>query len=345
MKFKTLYTVIDAHTEGNAERVVISNLPPIPGDTMLEKGIYLRDHMDYLRTVLTQEPRGHANMYAALVIPPANPEADFGILFLETGGYATMCGHGTIAICTVLVEMGMVEAVEPITKIKLDTPAGLVEADVAVSDGSVDSVSMKNVPSFLYKPNETIEVDGLGAVTLDIAYGGNFYGLLPAEQVGLKVRSEDFRKLIDYGTRIWEAVNDQVEIAHPLDPKINCVNYVEFYGPPMHPKAHAKNAVVVPPSGMDRSPCGTGTSAKMATLFAKKELALNQEFIHESIIGTLYYGKLIEETKVGPFSAVVPVVRGSAYIMGINQLVIDPRDPFPAGFLIEKQGKIYGFDY
>ena len=277
--------------------------------------------------------------------PPANPEADYGILYLEPGGYATMCGHGTIAICTVLVEMGMVEVVEPVTRIKLDTPAGLVEAEVAVTDGLADSVTIKNVPSFLYKPEVTVDVPGLGNVTMDISYGGNFYALLPAKSVGLTVSSDDFRKLLDYGTRIWEAVNEQVEIEHPLDPKINCVNYVEFYGPPKHPDAHAKNAVVVPPSGMDRSPCGTGTSAKMATLFARNKLALNQEFVHESIIGTLYYGMLIEETKVGDFPAVVPTIRGSAYIMGINQLIIDPRDPFPNGFLIEKQGKIYGFEF
>ena len=345
MKFKKLFTVIDAHTVGNPERVVISNLPPIPGDTMMQKGIYLRDHMDYLRTILTHEPRGHANMYAALVIPPANPEADYGILYLEPGGYATMCGHGTIAICTVLVEMGLVEAKEPVTVIKLDTPAGLVEARVAVSDGSVDSVTILNVPSFLYKPDVTVDVPGLGKVIVDIAYGGNFYAILPAAQVGLKVSTENFRELIDYGTRIWDAVNEQIEIQHPLEPKINCVNYVEFYGPPEHPDAHVKNSVVVPPSGMDRSPCGTGTSAKMATLFARNELGLNEEFVHESIIGTLFYGNLIEQTTVGEFTAVVPTIRGSAYIMGINQLVIDPRDPFPNGFSIEKQEKLYGFDY
>jgi len=345
MKFKKLMTVIDAHAEGNPERVVISNLPPIPGKTMLEKGMYLRDEMDYLRTFLVHEPRGHSNMYASLVIPPANPKADFGILYLEVGGYATMCGHGTIAICTVLVEMGLVEAVEPETTITLDTPAGLVEASVRVKDGSVESVTIKNVPSFLYKPDVKVNVPGLGELNVDISYGGNFYALLKASQVGLKVETECFHQLVDYGTRIWRAVNEQVEIQHPLNPKINCVNYVEFYGPPVHDKAHARNAVVVPPSGMDRSPCGTGTSAKMATLFARNELDLGQEFVHESIIGTLYYGKLIKETKIGEFSAVIPTIRGSAYIMGINQLVLDPRDPFPSGFSVEKQEKIYGFDF
>jgi len=235
--------------------------------------------------------------------------------------------------------------VEPETTITLDTPAGLVEASVRVKNGSAESVTIKNVPSFLYKPNVKVNVPELGEVNVDIAYGGNFYAILKASQVGLKVEKECFHQLVSYGTKIWRAVNEQVEIEHPLNPKINCVNYVEFYGPPVHPKAHARNAVVVPPSGMDRSPCGTGTSAKMATLFARNELYLAQEFVHESIIGTLYYGKLIEETKVGEFSAVIPTIRGSAYIMGINQLVLDPQDPFPSGFSVEKQEKIYGFDY
>ena len=345
MKFKTLYTVIDAHTEGNPERVVISSMPAIPGETMLEKGIYMRKHMDHIRKVLTHEPRGHSNMCASLVVPPANPKADFGILYLEPGGYATMCGHGTISICTVLVEMGLVEAKEPVTEITLDTPAGLIHTKVTVKEGSVESVTIKNVPSFLYKSDVTVDVPGIGKVTADISYGGNFYAILPAEQVGLRVHTDDFRKLIDYGSRIWEAVNEQVEIQHPIFTKINCLNYVQFYGSPMHEKAHVKNAVVCPPSAMDRSPCGTGTSAKMAALYARGELELNQEFIHESIIGTLYFGELVEKVKVGDFDAVIPTIRGSAYIWGINQLVIDPRDPFPHGFQIEKQGKIYGFDF
>ena len=345
MRLKKIFTVVDAHTEGNPERVVISGIPPIPGSSMLEKGRYVRSHLDSLREFLTHEPRGHENMYAALVIPPADPRAQFGVLFLEPGGYATMCGHGTIAICTVLVEMGMVAVVEPETKIVIDTPAGLVEAVVSVNDGVAESVTVKNVPSFLYKADALVNVPGLGEVCLDIAYGGNFYAILPAERVGLAVDKKQFRALVDTGTRIWQAVNEQVEISHPLFPDINCVNYTEFSGPPVHPNASAKNAVVVPPSGMDRSPCGTGTSAKMAALYARGSLGLHQKFVHESIIGSLYTGELIEETRVGDFSAVVPLITGSAYIMGINQLVLDPDDPFPHGYSLDKHEKLYGFDF
>lgn len=344
MKFSKLITVVDAHTEGNAERVLISGIPPIPGDTMLEKGSYVRDHLDYLRTFLVNEPRGHSNMYAALLTPPTNPNAQYGILYLEPGGYATMCGHGTIAICTVLVEMGLVEVCEPHTNIQLDTPAGMVEAKVFVQDGCAKSVTIKNVPSFLYKSDVTVDVPGMGKVKVDISYGGNFYAILPAAEVGLEIHPKHFRKLVDYGTRIWQAVNQQVEIRHPLEPRINWVNYTEFFGPPQNPQAHVQNAVVVPPSGMDRSPCGTGTCAKMATLYAMGELGLNQEFVHESIIGSLYYGKLIEEVQVGPFRAVLPTVQGSAYVMGIHQLVLDPRDPYPVGFTMDKTDQLYGFE-
>lgn len=345
MRLTKTFTVIDAHTEGNPERVVISGIPPIPGDSMLEKGRYVRTHLDHLREFFTHEPRGHENMYAALVIPPADPRAQFGVLYLEPGGYATMCGHGTIAICSVLVEMGMVDVVEPQTAIVLDTPAGLVEAIVQVEDGVACSVTVKNVPSFLYKPDVIVDVPGLGRLNLDIAYGGNFYAIVPARSVGLEVDKKHFRALVDYGTRIWQAVNEHVEIRHPLLPEINCVNYTEFFGPPDHPLASAKNAVVVPPAGMDRSPCGTGTSAKMALLYARGELQLHQKFVHESIIGSLYTGELIEETRVGNFPAVVPLITGRAFIMGIHQLVIDPRDPFPRGYSLDRQEKLYGFDF
>lgn len=345
MRFKRLISAVDAHAEGNPERVVIGGVPPIPGDTMLEKSKYVRDHMDYLRTLLVHEPRGHGNMYASLVVPPTVPEADFGIMYLEPGGYATMCGHGTIAISTVLVETGLVEAKEPVTEIALDTPAGLVRVQVAVKDGVAESVTLKNVPSFLYKTDVDVDVPGLGRVTVDIAYGGNFYAILPVESVGLEVVRENASELIRCGTDIWRAVNEQVEIHHPEEPAIDCVNYVEFSAPATHPKATMKNAVVVPPTGMDRSPCGTGTSAKMATLYAKGKLGLNEEFVHESIIGSLYYGELIEKTQVGEFPAVVPTIRGSAYIMGIHQFVLDPRDPWPAGFVLGKKEKLYGFGY
>jgi proline racemase len=345
MKFSRMFTAIDSHTGGNPERVVIAGAPPIPGNTMLQKLKYVRDHLGYLRTFLVHEPRGHSNMYASLLTPPISKEADFGVLYLEPGGYATMCGHGTIAICTVLVETGMVQVREPVTQIVLDTPAGTVQAEVAVKGGVAESVTIQNVASFLYKPDVEVNVPEVGRVRVDIAYGGNFYAILPAESVGLEITPEHASEIISCGAQIWKAVNEQVEIHHPEEPEIDCVNYVEFSAPPTNPAAAMKNAVVVPPGGMDRSPCGTGTSAKMATLYARGKLGLDEEFVHESIIGSLFYGRLIAKTKVGPHTAVVPTIRGSAYIMGIQQFVLDPRDPFPAGFLLGKQDKLYGVGF
>lgn len=345
MNFKKIITAIDAHTEGNPERVVTGGIPPIPGKTMLEKSWYARENLDYLRTMLVHEPRGHSNMYAALLVPPTIEEADVGVLYLEPGGYVTMCGHGTIAICTVLIETGIIEAREPETQIVLDTPAGIVRGLVNLKDGRAEFVTIRNVPSFLYKKDLELVVPDVGSVTLDIAYGGNFYAIIDAERLGLAVITENTNILMSVGTKIWQTVNDQVEIHHPLEPEIDCINYVEFSAPATHPKATLKNAVVVPPAGMDRSPCGTGTSAKMATLYAKGKLNLNEEFVHESIIGTLFYGQLIEETRVGEYAAVVPTIRGSAYITGLHQFVVDPNDPFPDGFHLGKIEKMYGFGF
>jgi proline racemase/trans-L-3-hydroxyproline dehydratase len=345
MNIKKIITAIDAHAEGNPERVVTAGIPPIPGRTMLEKSRYVRDNLDYLRTMLVHEPRGHSNMYAALLVPPTVAEADFGVIYLEPGGYVTMCGHGTIAICTVLVETGAVEAVEPQTEIVLDTPAGLVHGYVDVKDGRAESVTIRNVPSFLFKADAEVDVPDLGRVQLDIAYGGNFYAILDASQVGLEIKPENANDCIAVGSKIWRAVNDQIEIHHPAEPQIDCINYVEFSAPPTHPQATLKNTVVIPPGGMDRSPCGTGTSAKMATLYAKGKLGLNEVFVHESIIGSLFYGQLLAETKVGEFKAVVPSIRGSAYITGVHQFVADPQDPFAAGFQLGKLEKQYGFGF
>lgn len=345
MNIKKVLTAIDAHTEGNPERVVTSGIPVIPGKTMLEKSKYARDNLDYLRRLLVHEPRGHANMYAALLVAPTVAEADFGVLYLEPGGYVTMCGHGTIAICTVLVETGMVAVQEPQTLIVLDTPAGLVHAAVAVKNGRAEFVTIRNVASFLYQADAEVNVAGLGRMRMDIAYGGNFYAILDAERVGLEIKPENANDFIALGTKIWRAVNEQIEIRHPDEPQIDCVNYVEFSGPPTHPRATLKNTVAVPPGGMDRSPCGTGTCAKMATLYARGKLGLHEEFVHESIIGSLFYGQLNAETKVGDYSAVDPTIRGSAYVTGMHQFVLDPHDPFPTGFQLGALEKQYGFGF
>ena len=342
MRFKRIITAVDSHTEGEPARIVIGGIPYIPGDTMFEKKRYGEQNLDHLRTMLMYEPRGHNAMSGAIITQPTVEEADMGIVFIEVSGWLPMCGHGTIAACTVLVETGIIEAQEPVTKIVLDTPAGIVRAEVRVENGSVKGVTIWNVPSFLYKSDVEVDVPTLGRVKVDIAWGGNFYAILPAESVGLKVAPEYAADLINYGRKIRRAIYEQVEVAHPENPLINCVTHVEFSAPPTHPEATMKNAVIYGPGQIDRSPCGTGTSAKMATLYAKGELGLNEEFVHESIIGSLFYGKLVEETQVGSYSAVVPTISGRAYIMGIQQFVLDPEDPFPAGFYLGEKEELFG---
>ncbi len=342
MKFKRIITAVDSHTEGEPARVVIGGIPYIPGDTMFEKKRYGEQHLDHLRTMLMYEPRGHSAMSGSIITQPTVEGADIGIVFIEVSGWLPMCGHGTIATCTVLVETGIIEPQEPVTKLVLDTPAGIVRAEVKVENGSVKGVTIWNVPSFLYKSDVEVDVPTYGRVKVDIAWGGNFYAILPAESVGLEVTPEHATDLINCGRKIRQAIYEQVEVAHPENPLIDRVTHVEFSAPPTHPKATMKNAVIYGPGQIDRSPCGTGTSAKMATLYAKGELGLNEEFVHESIIGSLFYGKLVEETQVGSYRAVVPTISGRAYIMGIQQFVLDPEDPFPTGFYLGEKEELFG---
>ena len=296
--------------------------------------------------VEVHEPRGHSAMHASIITEPTVEEADVGVIYLGSGGYDTMCGHGTIAICTVLVEMGLIEAQEPRTQIVLDTLAGLVRAEVVVQDGIAKVVTIQNVPSFPYTSDVEVDVPTLGKVKLDVAFGGDlFYAILPAESVGLEITPERVDDIISRGTKIWEAVSEQVAAQHPEIPEMKGFSGVIFSCPPTNSATTLKSANVMPPGFIDRSPCGTGTCAKMAVLHAIGDLGLEEEFVHESIIGTLFYGRLIAETKVGSYSAVVPTVTGSAYITGIQQFTLDPRDPFPAGFYLGKKRRIWGAEF
>jgi len=341
MHFNRMITAVDTHAEGAPERIVIGGMPPIPGSTMMEKMWHVYSHWDDVRTLLVDEPRGNDVMCASFITEPTVEGADVGVIFVERGDYITMCGHGVIAISTALVEMGLVEVEEPTTTVGLDTPAGLVRAEVAVEDGKAKSVTFQNVPSFLYKADVDVEVPTLGSVRLDIGFGGAFYAILPAESVGLTVARENESEIISSAAKIRDALNDQVEVAHPEKPEINFVPSVMFSTEPTNPEATMKNALVYPPGQIDRSPCGTGTSAKMAILHGKGELALHEDFVHESIIGTLFYGKLIGETKVGSLPAVLPTITGRAWITGIQQFVLDPTDPFPAGFRLGERGEVF----
>jgi proline racemase len=325
------FSAVDSHTEGMPTRVITGGLAPVPGATMQERRLYFQERLDELRLLLMREPRGHSAMSGAFLQPPTRPDADWGVLFVEVSGLLPMCGHGTIGVATVLVECGMVAVSEPETIIRLDTPAGLVEATVQVADGRAERVTLRNVPSFAVALDAQVAVDGLGTVTYDMAFGGNFYALVSAASLGLEPSPARAAELIDGGLRIAAAINQSAEPVHPVDPAMRGCKHVVFHAPGTD-GAHARNATAIYPGWLDRSPCGTGTSARMAALHARGELALGQDFVNESVIGGRFTGRLVEQVDVGGTPAVVPEVSGRAWVTGMGQYLLDPTDPFPAGF-------------
>jgi proline racemase len=335
MRAQKVFGAVDSHTEGMPTRVITSGVGVLPGATMFERMRHVVTQRDDLRTLLMFEPRGHAAMSGAILQPPARPDADVGVVFIEVSGCLPMCGHGTIGTATVLVETGMVEVREPVTVIRLDTPAGLVEASVEVDGGRARSVTLMNVPSYLHLRDAPVRVPGLGEIVVDLAFGGNFYALLPAASAGLKVEPELHDALIGTGLKIMDAVNEQLDFAHPENPGISECCHVVFTEPADGSRP-ARSAIAIHPGWLDRSPCGTGTSARMAQLAARGELGLDEDFVHGSLIGRSFTGRLTGRTTVGGFAAVIPSVRGQAWLTAIGNYLLDPEDPFPAGFLMRR---------
>jgi proline racemase len=333
MEFRHVFRTIETHTGGNPTRTVVSGVPRIPGDTMMDKARYCEAHYDWIRQALMYEPRGHGVMSGCLLTEPVHPEADFGVIYIEVGGYLPMCGHDTIGLVTALVETGQVEP-RPVTSVVLDTPSGIVRTEAHVEDGRVTAVSFDNVPSFVYREDVRVDVPEVGTVSVDIAWGGNFYGLVEAAAVGLVLAPDRARDAIRLARRIRRAVDAAVEVVHPLFPHVRGLTHVEFYGPPTHPAADVKNMVVVPPGGVDRSPCGTGTSAKAAILHARGALPVGASFVHESVTGALFRATVLGEDQVGSFPAVRVRITGRAYLYGESTFVVDPRDPLQHGFLL-----------
>jgi proline racemase len=330
-------SVVDSHTEGMPTRVVTGGIGVLPGATMLERRAAFEADHDHLRTWLMYEPHGHAAMSGAILQPPIDPAADWAVLFIEVSGCLAMCGHGTIGVATVLVETGMVAVTEPVTTITLETPAGLVRADVAVSDGRATAVTITNVPSFLHTRDATVEVGGdIGTVTLDLAFGGNFYAVMPAADLGLRVAPEHHDELIARGLAVVTAANEQLAPVHPADDRIRGIEHVVLTAASddVPDGAHGRAATAIEPGWIDRSPCGTGTSARMASLFARGKLRLHTDYVHASLLGSRFTGRLVEETTVGGLPAVVPTITGRAWVTGMGQHLLDPTDPYPHGFLL-----------
>lgn len=327
-----MITAVDAYAAGNPTRVVIGGLPPIPGATMFEKKLWVERELRDVWQRLLLEPRGHAAMCATIVTAPGDPQADVGMLILEPARCPPMSGHNTIATATVLLEVGILPAREPYTNLTLDTPAGLVDVRARVEQGSVKEVGFRNVPAFVAHLDAELDVPEVGKLRVDVAYGGDFYTIVSAADVGLRLEPREAPMILDLAARVRQAAQRQLPASHPENSAIDEVAHVLFWGPPRVRGAKARNAVVFPPRAIDRSPCGTGACARMASLWARGKLRLREDFVHESLIGTLFTGQLLEETMVGSHRAVVPAVSGRAFITGFNQLVLHPEDPFPAGF-------------
>ena len=330
-------TTIDAHTVGEPFRIITSGLPELVGATILERRQYMRQHLDHIRRALMWEPRGHYDMYGCVVTPPVTPEADLGVLFMHNEGYSTMCGHGVIGLVTVLLETGAMAAKGQHTAVNLDTPAGLVRAVAHLDEnGHVQYVSFQNVPSFLYARDVELDVPGYGRVTFDIAFGGAFYAVLPAERVGSSVVPEQVEQLKKAGQAIKEAVNANLHVQHPLEAGLETAYGTILTGPPENPQHHSRNICVFADAEVDRSPTGTGVSARVALHFAKGELAEGRQIVIESILGaaSAFRGRVVNRAEVGPYAAVVPEVSGSAYIVGRSTWILDPRDTLGAGFLL-----------
>ncbi|MCX4472698.1 proline racemase family protein [Micromonospora sp. NBC_01655] len=331
MRSSRVIHVVDSHTEGMPTRVVTGGVPVIPGDTMAQRREHLIAHLDHLRTFLMYEPRGHSAMSGAILQPPTRPDADVGVVYIEVSGCLPMCGHGTIGVATVLVETGMVEVTEPVTTVRLDTPSGLVVASVAVTGGRATAVTIRNVPSFVMALDASVQVPGLGRVRYDLAYGGNFYAIVDLAEVGLRLDRGDRQRLLDAGLAIMAAINAADRPVHPEQPEISGCHHVYLAGEGSDAQ-HSRHAMVIHPGWFDRSPCGTGTSARMAQLHARGQLPLERDFTNESLLGTRFVGRLVDTTTVAGAAAVVPTVTGRAWLTGTAQFFLDPDDPFPAGF-------------
>ncbi len=335
MRFVKSIQAIDSHTMGEPTRIVTGGLPNIPGKTMVEKKEYLEKNLDYMRQAIMLEPRGHNDMFGSVLTNACTEDADFGIIFMDGGGYLNMCGHGSIGAVTAAIETGMVEMKEPVTNVKFDAPAGLISAEAKVENGKVKEVSIINVPAFLYKRDQKVTMEKYGEITFDISFGGSFFAIVKASQFGLKILPDNANALKEIGLELRDIINRDIEIQHPTLEHIKTVDLVEFYDEAVNPKANFRNVVVFGQGQVDRSPCGTGTSAKLATLYTKGELKEGEEFIYESILGTMFKGEIVGTGKIGDFVTITPKITGAAYITGFNHFVIDEDDPVKHGFVLK----------
>jgi len=330
---KSTFFCIDAHTCGNPVRVVAGGAPPLEGANMIERRAHFEREFDWIRQSLMFEPRGHEVMSGSILYPPTRPDCDVAILFIEVSGCLAMCGHGTIGTVTAAIEHGLVRPREP-GVLRLDTPAGVVVASYTMKGDYVDSVKLVNVPSFLHSMDLVVELDGLGDIRFDVAYGGNFYAIVEPQRnyAGLHaLKPSDIQRLSPI---LRQQANEQYRFVHPVHREIHGLTHVMWTGEPTLAGASARNAVFYGDKAIDRSPCGTGTSARMAQLVGEGRLSIGERFVHESIIGTVFTGVPTQTTSVGDYDAIIPSIEGWARVTGLNTIFVDDRDPLAKGFLL-----------
>jgi proline racemase len=334
MRWNRLINVVNCHTGGEIGKVVTGGIGHVPGETMFEKKRYLETEGDSLRQLLLHEPRGSVIQSVNFLLPSSHPEADMGYVIAESTEYPVMSGSNTICTATVIVETGIVAMREPITRLVLESPAGLIRVTCFCENGKVTGVRFVNQPAFVYALDARIEVEGLGTVVVDVAWGGMAYAIVDAATLGFSLTRDEARDLCEVGQRIKHAASEQVEAVHPENPEFARVTLTEFTNPvELHDGVlGARNAVIVSPGRVDRSPCGTGTSARLAVMHARGEISEGERFVHESLIGSRYEAAVEAITTVGPYSAIVPSVTGQAWITEISQVGCDPTDPFPTGY-------------
>lgn len=334
MDVTATYSTVDLHAAGEPLRVVTGGVPHLPGPTILRKRAWVRDHLDHVRRALMWEPRGHADMYGALLTEPVTGSADFGVVFMHNEGYSDMCGHGVVALATLAVAQGLVPRTEGETRVGIDTPAGFVEAFAAWDGRRVGDVRFRNVPSYLHHRDLELDTASFGRVTVDVAFGGAFYAYVDAERLGLEVTSERLGELVVAGAEITAATAAAAETVHPLEPELRHIYGTILTGPPRAPGATHRNVCVFADRQVDRSPTGTGTAGRVAQLVARGHLGLGAPIVNESIVGSTFGGRAVERTRVGPYEGVVPEVSGRAAIVGYGTHVVDADDPLGGGFLL-----------
>lgn len=334
-RFPARVLTIDSHTGGEPTRLIIEGVGPLPGATIQDKRRHLMENLDAIRLHLTREPRGHRDMVAALVTEPCSEEAHFGLIYMDARRYPYLCGHATIGAVTTLIETG---ALQPEGRdemgVVVETPSGTMAARATVNGGIVESVAIRSVPSFVYGENQVLEVPGLGSLTVDTVCVGGFFVMVSTDQLGLEIAPVNGPRLVDLGMKIIDLANAQLQVRHPIRHEVTTVDVVEFYDGETPSAGRGKSLVVYGEAHMDRSPCGTGTTAKMALFHRRGSLALNRPYWNSGPLGTTFEGRIVEETREGSFPAIVAEIRGSAFITGMHQFYIDARDPFSKGFLI-----------